>query len=708
MLGSALAVTMATGLGREPIRAEQPQRGGPPRLSPPPTAPQTPPREPAPSAAQEQPSVPRFRSDANFVRVDVYPTAGGRPVQDLRLEDFELREDGAVQTLTAFEHVVISPAGPQSSRTEPGSVRGAEQMAANPRNRVFVIFLDIAHAAVEGSHHIKEPLIRLIDRILGPDDLVAVMTHEMAASQITFGRKTEIIANMLRDNWTWGKRHSLTPVEQRELEYEGCFPLVEQRRLVQQMVARRRERAVLDSLKDLVVYLGGVREERKAILTITDGWVLYRPDPSMTNLRGTEPVPGKDPIGVDDWGKLRVGATRDRDANPASQTTCDRERQYLSAIDNDDHFRYIIDLANRNNASFYPIDPRGLTVFDYPLGPAAPPSLTVDAASLRTRIETSRTLAEATDGMAVVNSNDLDAGLRRIADDLTSYYLLGYYSTNTRLDGGFRKISVKVKRPGVDVRARRGYRAATAEEVDASRAAAATVVPEAKRATGAALATLDRIRADSPFAVHAAAVRPPPGAAVSAIWVAGELTGAGPGFSQGDTATIQLSGGSAASLTVPLTAGARSFLARLPVEAGTESIDVRARVAGGTRSTESLTDTTRADLSVTQPLLFRRGPITGNRVVPAADFRFSRTERLRLELPVNADAVTGAGRLLDRTGQPLPVPVQVGERTDADGQRWLTADAVLAALGAGDYVIEVSYAAGDSEQRVLTAVRVGR
>ena len=49
----------------------------------------------------------------------------------------------------------------------------------------------------------------------------------------------------------------------------------------------------------------------------------------------------------------------------------------------------------------------------------------------------------------------------------------------------------------------------------------------------------------------------------------------------------------------------------------------------------------------------------------------------------------GTARLLDKAGEPLTVPVTTGERTDAQtGERWLTADLNLAALGAGDYVVE--------------------
>ena len=71
---------------------------------------------------------------------------------------------------------------------------------------------------------------------------------------------------------------------------------------------------------------------------------------------------------------------------------------------------------------------------------------------------------------------------------------------------------------------------------------------------------------------------------------------------------------------------------------------------------------------------------------------------------VLSDSLSAAFR-----GQPRTLePVQVGEKTDADGQRWLTADAILSPLGAGDYVIEVTYSAGGTEQRLQTAVRVTR
>lgn len=688
----------------------------------PPPAP--PPSQPQPRATPDDQPPPRFRTDANYVRVDVYPTKDGKVVDDLTVEDFELLENGVKQQVQAFEHVVASPAGPQSMRVEANSVRGGEQMASNPRNRVFVIFLDTANVDVESGHRVNQPLIRLIDRILGPDDLIAVMTPEMAAAEVTFGRKTEVIAGMLSDKWYWGTRNMRQDQTRSEREYERCFGPTEQEMgsgqaisgIAREMILRRRERATLDALRDLVRYLGSVREERKAILTVTQGWVLYRPNAAMTTLRvmdrygNTEPVPGNEPVGVDQFGKLRVGGTRDQDGNPVSQTACDKARMYLASIDNEVYFRDILEVANRNNASFYPIDPRGLAAFDSPIGPDRPPEIPVDLANLNKRIENLRTLAENTDGLAVVNSNDLDRGMRRVADDLSSYYLLGYYSTNTKLDGQFRRITVRVRHPGVEVRARRGYRAATVEEVNASRLAAAAPVPDATKAASAAISKLGRIRPEQRFVIHASPIRPSRNGPISAVWVAGELQGPAEEFASGGQAAIELAAGAAVGQsTATLKQGERAFLVKIPVEgAATGALDVRARLTP-TGGGAPIADAAKLDLdpALAQPLLFRRGLSTGNRLQPAAGFQFSRTDRLRLELPIGT-ATPGTGRLLDRTAQPLQIPVQVAERTDADGQRWLTADATLSALGAGDYVLEVTLTADGTERRVLTGIRVTR
>ncbi|HKC56920.1 MAG TPA: VWA domain-containing protein, partial [Vicinamibacterales bacterium] len=426
-------------------------------------------------AAQPQTAPPTFRTGANYVRVDVYPTRNGMPVDDLRRDDFELLDDKVPQTIDEFERVVIRSAGPQETRREPNTIAESRQAAVEPRARVFVLFLDVNHVELAASRRIRTPLVEALDRLIGPDDLIAVMTPEMSARDITFARRTTAIEGFLTRYW-WGERDRLNFKDPVEDLYARCYPGIPRpgdatapdQGIAQEMILRRREKQTLDALEDLVRFLGGVREERKAVIAITDGWRLYERNNALAR-----PIDGQVPTGPIVGINPATGTLGTRLPDSTGRTAnadCERDRFALSQLDDATQFRFMLDEANRVNTSFYPIDPRGLAVFDEDIVPAAgvgaginanptvPPA--EDGARLFARNTSLRTLAEATDGLAVVNTNDLSRGLRRIADDLSSYYLLGYYSTG-KLDGRFHALTVRVKRPGVQVRARRGYLATT-------------------------------------------------------------------------------------------------------------------------------------------------------------------------------------------------------------------------------------------------------
>ena len=600
VLGAA-ALLQASAGSQAPSQPQQPQQ--PPQQQPP-----------------AQP--PRFRTETNLVHVDVYATKDGVPVQDMRADEFEVFEDNAAQKIDTFEHITVMPAGPDAL-SEPSSVTAANQLVADPRRRVFVFYLDTEHVSVDGSHAIKEPLIELMNRVMGADDLVAVMTPEMSPSQLTFGRRTQVVEQGLRDNWIWGRRNSIVLDEREEL-YSYCFPPLSAKdtvpsALAKKMIERRRERLVLDSLEDLIRHMEAVREGRTAVIAVSDGWKLFRPDPTMTTIRKgdngeSDPVPGAPPpVGVGPGGTL-TSRTHGAGYVMSDRTECEKERADLAMMDNDRRFRDMFGEANRANVSFYPIDPRGLPTFDTPIGPDPPLPLQQDQAQLTARRESLITLALNTDGIALVNSNDLRTQLRRVADDLTSYYLMGYYSTNSKPDGRFRYIKVRSKRPGIEVRARQGYRAATAEEVARARASASGPAPDTKAAMTRALGTIES--------------------------------------------------------------------------------DTRAQGRKSTRGSG-------------EPMMFHRGPATGNQVQPANGRVFPRSERVRMEMEADAATPLWSGVLLDRKGTPTPVPVMAGERTDAStGQRWLTADITLAPLGPGDYVVELTTTAGTERKKTLVAIRV--
>jgi VWFA-related protein len=124
-------------------------------------------------------------------------------------------------------------------------------------------------------------------------------------------------------------------------------------------------------------------------------------------------------------------------------------------------FRSVTQAAMRANAALYFVDARQMMLgaSEYPverndLGAAG--KVAIAQVELAGDAFGSETLAKDTGGFTITNTNDLAGGMRRIADEARTYYLVGYDPTKEP-DGGFRKIRVKVHRKGVRVRARKGY-----------------------------------------------------------------------------------------------------------------------------------------------------------------------------------------------------------------------------------------------------------
>ena len=157
-------------------------------------------------------------------------------------------------------------------------------MAQNPRARVFVLFLDTYHVEIDGSHNIRKPLVDALDRLIGPDDLVAVMTPEMSAARhhlraqddddrrlpdalLELGRARSVESPPIRQDEQYTLLSGLPPTKCPDGTVD------DDRGVADEMIERRHEKMTLDALHDLVRYLRGVREERKAVLAITDGWL---------------------------------------------------------------------------------------------------------------------------------------------------------------------------------------------------------------------------------------------------------------------------------------------------------------------------------------------------------------------------------------------------------------------------------------------------
>jgi hypothetical protein len=296
---------------------------------------------------------------------------------------------------------------------------------------------------------------------------------------------------------------------------------------------------------------------------------------------------------------------------------------------------------------------------------------------------------------------------------------MGYYSSG-KLDGKFHPISVRVKRPGVRVRARRGYLAATpatAALLTRNSAPKSLSGPEAAEAAAAhavdaAIAPLAGYARDVPLRLQMAAGWKPNDSASAAMWVVGELGGVallGDTWNDGFDATVTLTTPSDATVgsgRVSVLRGVRIFRVALtpslPLVPGEYVVRVGARAGPASipsRETARLTIPPAPD--AVGALFVRRGVSTGNKDVPTADLRFRRNEQVRVEIPTaSSEPVTA--RLLDRTGKALAVPVTAAVRDDPDGSRWVTAQLTLAPLAPADYAVELTV----GERKMISAFRV--
>ena len=687
-------------------------------------------------AQEKTQQLPRFRAGASLVRVDAYPTLKGQAVTDLTAADFEVFEDGAPQKVESFELVQVRAGGPQETRREPNSVREARAMAEDARARIFVIYLDTYFTDVIASHRIQRSLVKLLDRMVGDDDLFAVMTPDMSARDLALARRSTTMEGYLSKYWFWGQRGRLYPEDPVEQRYLECFPERSAPRqcampannqaqvsepadfyagIAKEMIQRRREKRVLDGLEDLARHLGGLRDERKAVITVSNGWLLFTPNQNLTRHAPCEKPPGVGQVGTTPDG--RITTDRMRSDYGYSKYDCETDRQTLAHLNNAQDYRDVMDVANANNVSFYPVDARGLAAVDRDinedpvLGPAAEISL------VQERVESLRTLADNTDGLAVVDTNDLDKGFQRIVDDMTSYYLLGYYSTNTTLDGKVRKIKVRVKRDGVDVRARRSYRAPTEKEIEegtAQMTAAAAATPAS--AVQAALNSIGSSRAGIPLRTAVSYAMVGGGARRAHVWALAELD---PGLLRGeewhgggevDVLLQSADGTRIDQRTGTLAGGQRSLnvdLGDVALPEGELVVRTRVKPAGGGLP---VSDTIRLTPSADGngpgvPVLLRRGPTTGVRYVPTADKQFRRTDRVRLELPSSDSVVTTSAEVLDRAGNSMNIPVTTAVRIEGT-LTWATAEVALAPLALGDYALRLKTERAGKSNEVVTGFRV--
>jgi VWFA-related protein len=382
-----------------------------------------------------------FRADVNLVEVHAVVTdERGAFIENLSKDDFEIYEAGKLQQPTVFQLVdvpiePVRPAAAGVARVEP-DVRAT---TAQFDGRLYIMVLDDLHTMTLRSPLVRNAARRFVERSLGPNDLAAIVYtsgRTDAAQELTSSRNlllasvdkfqgqklpsatTERLAVHLRDrdmersasdgstDGSSSSSSSSSPAKTVDDPYDS----------ERGMNARR----ALETVRDVAQWMANVPGRRKSVVLFSEG------------------------IDYDIYDVFN---------NRSASSVMYDAREAIAA-------------AQRANVSIYAVDPRGLTQLGDEAITVA--SVADDPAvdfgttrgfqrELLLAQESLMSLAEETGGLAIVRSNDVAGGLDRIVRDTSRYYVIGYVTDPTQNPGKFRKIEVKVKRPGLRVRARHGY-----------------------------------------------------------------------------------------------------------------------------------------------------------------------------------------------------------------------------------------------------------
>ena len=648
------------------------------------------PEAPAPAtdpSQHDQTQQPVFRSEISYVRVDAIITDDDdNPVLDLTLEDFEIFEDDILQAIESFELIEIT-GEPDPALPPPSSIRNEydeEREAARSDSRIFVFFLDDYHVRDYNAMRLLAPLVEFVETQLAPTDLVAVMYPLTPVFDVRLTRNHAQIVRALQG--FRGVKYNYEPRNMYEQQY-AYYPTT--------TVEKIRNDVSLSALRGLSIHLGGLREGRKSVIVLTEGYSNYVP-PQLRSMNAAG-----DPLGG------QGGAF-------AAENRLEESSRFFATSSMHMDLLYLADVANKNNVSFYTVDARGLAVFEYDLSRRSVGGRT-DGQVLRDLQNTVHVLAEQTDGRAIVNRNDVAPGLAQIVRDQSAYYLLGYTSSEAPTDGKFHEIKVKVHRRGVKVRARKGYYALT--EANAKRILAPPK-PELPKVFDAALATLAEPTRGRLVRTWVGTRRGDNGKTkVTFVW---EPVGTNQSQRRESASQVTLMAMSDSAAyfrgQVP-ERGNASPRAEFEADPGTLELTVAIEdeygdVIDRAQNEVTIPDFTGIDVALSTPAVLRarnalemRQLVADPDALPTASRYFRRTEQLlvRVEAYAPGDAMpVVSARLLSREGTSmLELPV---EQPAAGGPFELAL--ALASFPRGDYLIEISAAAGDDVATTVIAFRL--
>lgn len=384
--------------------------------------------------------------DVTVVNVDVHVTdKKGNPIQGLTKEDFKVYENGREVVISNFSVVedgqartARAPSGQKDRVAQEPGPRVAPHLETAPvpedQRLHLVVYIDNFNIRPFNRNRVFRRLREFLQGKLSRDDRVMLVSYDRSLHvRREFTSDAQLIASALFE------LESLSGFGvQADSDRRDVVDAIDQANEAREVTWRARQYAEsafndlsfsIDALKEALTWLAGL-PGRKAILYVSDGLPM---------------VPGED--------LFYMISEKFRDSSVMSTA-----REFDAAR----RFQELVALANSNRVTFYAIDASGLRVSE--IYSAQKASVSRDGAEtigesvyINNLLAPIRMLAEETGGQAIYNTNDVGPGLDRVASDFDSYYSLGYTPGHGG-SGRYYKIEVKVRRKGLKVRHREGYR----------------------------------------------------------------------------------------------------------------------------------------------------------------------------------------------------------------------------------------------------------
>jgi VWFA-related protein len=382
-------------------------------------------QEPAPQAPG-----PTFRVAVDLVTTDVIARdRQGQFVSDLKVNEFEVFEDGVKQEIMSLVLThggrVFNVQAPPPAPVQEGIILPAARPTNDAAGRVFLIFIDDLHLDFRLTPRTRDLMTRMLRNLIHEGDMFGIVSTGTSSisEQLTYDR--QVLESAIKRVTGSGLRP-----EDYIKTIQGSQGPAE---------LRYRAHVAFRTAYDLMRNVEALRNRRKAVIYISSGYD-FNPF-AESRLKYQTEMFGS---GMDDGSGNGDPFMSNRfQGNTFAEADLVRELSELTRA------------ANRANATFYTIDPRGLVA-----GPDLDQNLENMAEwqnHVRETQDSLRVIAEQTGGIAVVNQNDFDRALKRIDAETSDYYVLGYYSSNPDPLKRTRKIEVKASRDGVEVWSRTSY-----------------------------------------------------------------------------------------------------------------------------------------------------------------------------------------------------------------------------------------------------------